>query len=233
VLLPTVLASQGAQAFRRKLSSIRNRSRAVIRIIVWNDAMGVRTFEARPSAKRLSSRGRSSSPLLLPRQRSLSGYHGSKASVFSRRSLTMFAADFYRQLGAASVQCWYRGDALQLPDRCVRSRAHVIDRREGRSTSGSNTAYTAPRCPDTDRSPRRRLNLPAMPPSDISTLHKHRHLNLVATSALASLCSSECSAMMDDKDAQVKRRRASAVRYSATSLDRRAARCRTLPCSDG
>ena len=84
---------------------------SAIRIIVWNDAMGVRTFEARPSAKRLSSRGRSSSPLLLPRQRSLSGYHGSKASVFSRRSLTMFAAGFYRQLGAASVQCWYRSDA--------------------------------------------------------------------------------------------------------------------------
>src|ERR1700689_2871910 len=31
-------------------------------------------------------------------------------------------------------------------------------------------------------SPRRRLTLPAMPPSDISTLHKQRHLNLVATS---------------------------------------------------
>jgi transposase len=32
-------------------------------------------------------------------------------------------------------------------------------------------------------SPRRRLTLPAMPPSDISTLHKQRHLNLVATPA--------------------------------------------------
>jgi hypothetical protein len=47
----------------------------------------------------------------LPRQRSLSGYHGSKASFFSRRSLTMFAAGFQRQLGAASVQCRCRSDA--------------------------------------------------------------------------------------------------------------------------
>jgi hypothetical protein len=30
---------------------------------------------------------------------------------FSRRSLTMFVAGFYRQSGAASVQCWYRSDA--------------------------------------------------------------------------------------------------------------------------
>jgi hypothetical protein len=82
-----------------------------IRIIVWNDAMGVRTFEAHPSANRLSSRGRLSSPRLLPRQRSLSGYHGSKTSFFSRRSLTMFAAGFHRQVGVASVQCRYRSDA--------------------------------------------------------------------------------------------------------------------------
>ena len=70
--------------------------------------MGVRTFEARPSANCLSSRGRSSSPRLLPRQRSLSGYHGSKTS---RRSLTMFAAGLHRLLDAASVQCRYRSDA--------------------------------------------------------------------------------------------------------------------------